>query len=110
MPEASPGILVRIRNGNLVADRVLLQELEGVAHTDVVVRFCQYSWPVKIWPQHDEQIGAGTGIVWRRLNLRPAERSANQYKRSYHNCSDDLRMTSHGGSSASGEVPFAFPP
>src|SRR5271169_4288784 len=103
MPEAWPGILVRIRKRDFIADRVLLQEPERVAYAHVVVRLGNQSGPVKIRAEHDEHIGAGSGVFLRRLILSPAERGASQYKNS-SNCSDDHPMASHRGSLESGEA------
>lgn len=58
MPKARAGILVHICKRQFISKRILFQKAEGVADSDVVVRFGHPTWTVKVRPKHDKKIGA----------------------------------------------------
>src|SRR5579872_4344986 len=105
MPEAGPCILIRVCEGDFIAERILLKETERMANPHVIVRLRQHSRTVKIRAEHDEEIRACPGVLGRRLILRPAKRCASEHKNRDCRGSDDHRMTSHRGSLDFARVP-----
>src|ERR1035438_10844339 len=63
MKEAmSAGVLVGIAEGQLVADRVLLQKAEGVSDANVVVCPGKKPWTIEVRSEHHEQVRACAGL------------------------------------------------
>ena len=62
-----PRVLVGIAEREFVADRVILQESEGVADSDVVVCARNETWAIEVRSDHDKEVRDRTGAFGHRV-------------------------------------------
>jgi len=64
-----PGVLIGITEGQLVSNRILLQEAKSVTNSDIVICARKKAGTIEVRSDHDEEVGACIGGIGLRTCL-----------------------------------------